>query len=126
MGISGLPENLGRDPERLAAIRVTSFNDVEAPMEEGTLPAKLLKPSPRVLSLGEAARLSGRGPTRAWYSTESSFRAVRLPKLAAAAAARATQYAHQGHACLLLQLSITQEGSLSRIMSSVAIASLAS
>ncbi len=65
-------------------MKVTSLSDVDAPMEEGTLPRKLLKPSPRVRSLGEAARLSGRGPTRAWYSKEKSFRAVRFPKLAAA------------------------------------------
>ena len=77
---------MGRDPERLAAITVSSRRDVEVPMEEGKPPMKLLKPSPRVLSLGEAARLSGRGPSRAWYSRESSFRDVRLPRLAAAAA----------------------------------------
>ena len=69
----------------MAAIAVTSRRDVELPMEEGKPPRKLLKPSPSVRSLGEAARLSGRGPASAWYSRESSFREVRLPRLAAAA-----------------------------------------
>ena len=100
-----LPEKLGRGPERLAAIRVTSLSDVEAPMEEGTLPMKLLNPIPRVRSLGEAARLSGRGPTRAWYSSESSFRDVRLPKLAATAETLAIHIER----CQLLQPSTTQE-----------------
>ena len=91
VGESRVPEKMGRDPERLAAMKVTSLSDVEAPMEEGTLPTKLLKPIANVLSLGEAARLSGRGPTRAWYSRESSLRAVRLPRLAAAAETAACQ-----------------------------------
>ncbi len=103
-----LPEKLGRGPERLAAIRVTCLSDVEAPMEEGTLPMKLLNPIPRVRSLGEAARLSGRGPTRAWYSRDSSFRDVRLPKLPAAAAT-AIQSCTSRASLSAAQSSITEE-----------------